>query len=127
MANKLYVRLRKITGKLTTKLGKTAVTLYAPGMVDENDPSGGYDENENNWPRATVHAVETQFLKKEVDGERIRASDIQLILAADDPGIGSLDLHKVSKCDIKGVRYDCMLLNSIEPGDEVLAYIMRAR
>lgn len=123
----LYDRLATVINNVVGSLGRQSIVLYVPSSTyTAGSPELGAGD-ESTWPKATVNAFVSSFQQQDIDGDRIRATDVMLLIAASDAGWGSLSPSDVSLADIDGERYSVSLVKDIKPGPVSLAIIMRAR
>lgn len=74
-------------------------------------------------------AVKDSFSIKEITGERIKETDLKLLVAGQDPALVgvSWDVDTTMFCDFGGRRYACLVIEVVKPADLALLYIMRLR
>ena len=72
-------------------------------------------------------AIQTAFDKDEIDGERIRTSDVKLVIAATDAALAGVDVDRVVRATVGGVSYGATNLTTVAPGDAAIVYVMRLR
>jgi hypothetical protein len=75
----------------------------------------------------TPKALEVSFEKNEIDGERIRTSDIKLLIAGQDPALAGFDIERVTFCTLNGKAYGATNLSPLMPGDTMMLYTLRLR
>jgi hypothetical protein len=75
----------------------------------------------------TPMGVTSSFEKKEVDGERIKETDIKLLVAAGDAQMSGVSIDRVTRAQVGGVWYGASDVSQIEPGDTKMLYTLRLR
>jgi hypothetical protein len=121
-----YAPLAAKAVAMLAKYGKTVQVQYdtSSAPADANKP----------W-RGPVSALTTKnpkaltvsFDKHELDGERIKASDIKLLIAAQDTEMAGVDIDRVKFATVAGVTYGATDVSPLEPGDTRLLYTLRLR
>lgn len=124
----VYDGLNATSVALIAKYGKS-VTLFSEPTTpaDPNKPWRGSSRDENNWTKKTVKGVEDEWEKEEVDGDRVRYTDLKVLVAAGDPALVGLDPEVVTGADMEGVRYAALRVGRVKPGDVNLVLTYRLR
>lgn len=69
----------------------------------------------------------SSFEKEELDGERIKSTDIKLLVAGQDAQMSGVDIDRVTRAQVGGVWYGATDVSQIEPGDTKMLYTLRLR
>lgn len=112
---------------LIAKYGKTVTLELASSStpIDADKPWRGPDLDP--LVSKTPKGLEASFEKNEIDGERVRTSDIKLLIGAQDPAIAGVDMERVLFATVDGVAYGATNLTIIKPGDTAMLYVIRLR
>src|SRR5688572_19152447 len=102
----VYEDLQLAATEIMTEFGKPCVLFDEPTTpLDAAKPWRGSSRNEALWTKVTVTAVEDEFEREEVDGDRVRSTDLLVIVSGGDAGLGSFDVSRVTGADMEGQRY----------------------
>ncbi len=122
-----YAPLATKTVALIAKYGKEIVLEFTdPDAVpaDANKPWRGSDD----LPiTARPKCVQTTFDRNEIDGERIKATDIKVIIAAQDAQMEGVDVDRVLTGTLGDKAYGATNVSEIVPGDTSLLFTLRLR
>lgn len=121
MVNPTYTRLQATANRLIARYGSSSgASLNEPGT-----PSG--DPFNPTMGAPTQHAVTvvvTMYSKREIDGQRILATDKKVFIA---PGDGSMDPQTSWSLTIGAVTYQIITISPMQPGDIVLLWEAQCR
>lgn len=125
-----YAPLASKTVAIIAKYGKT-VTLEL-GVLTAADAAKpwrgpGQPVPPAEVPTKTPKGVVASFEKDEIDGERIKATDIKLLVAAGDAQMAGVDVDRVVRAQIGSTWYGATDVSQVEPGDTKMLYTLRLR
>mgnify|MGYP001029466591 CR=1 FL=1 len=90
-------------------------------FIDSKRDSETGEITEINSEPKFIRVVQTNFNKKEIDGENIKVTDIQFITP------GNHDIQNDDIIESNGVKYTIKIINEVAPLGEKLLYKLRAR
>jgi hypothetical protein len=124
----LYTKLGNSSVKLIAKFGKTVDLFCQPlAAADANKPWRG--PNLAGEVRVSPKGLVTSFTTKEINGERIKDTDVKLLVAPGDPTLvaAGFDIKTLAFGEVDGVRYGAIELDTVKPADLALLYTIRLR
>lgn len=110
---------------LIKSFGKT-VTMYEVTNTAP-DSTKPWRQTTQSQSSITPQGVVTSFTTEEEKDERIRADDLKLLVAGQDPAIGAFNPMNETFVTVDGVKYAGTGIEQIKPGPTVLLYIVRLR
>jgi len=121
-----YAPLAAKAVALIAKYGKTVTLEFTPlTTADANKPWRG--PGGAAVTTKTPKGLTSTFEKDELDGERIKVTDIKLLIAGQDAEMSGVDIDRATRCQVSGVWYGASDVSPIEPGDTKMLYTLRLR
>ena len=90
-------------------------------FVDSKRDSETGEITEINSEPNLIKVIQTNFQKKEIDGDYIKVTDVQFITS------GNHDIKNDDIIESNGVKYTIKIINGVAPFGEKLLYKLRAR